>query len=106
MGEHCSDALSLTDRSGVRQAAAVPDCTACTERSARPPLSIETALAAAGTERIARLRSATQEGSLRATVFCSTAAGRSPLRLEQELGLVVVDQEANLLGEDVVAAQR
>src|SRR5437773_1002698 len=105
IGAHCSGALSLTDRSGVRQAVAAPRSSCSTERSARPPLSMETALAAAGTARAKSVRSATKAERLRATSPSSPSSAPSPLGLEEELGLVLVDQQANLLGEELVVPQ-
>src|SRR3954447_8530585 len=108
IGAHCSGASSLTERSGVRPAVAAPRWSWVTERSPRPPLSIDTAwAAAAGTASAARVRSATEARILRATPHASTPPAATPASaLEEELGLVVVDEEAHLFGEGVVLLQR
>src|SRR5438874_1911671 len=97
---------SGASRSGVRHPAARPYWTCWTDRSTRPPLSTEAALAAAGTARAESARSAAEARSRRATLPGSTPPGPSPVSaLEEELRFLVVDEEPDFFGEDVVLFQ-
>src|ERR1700719_241928 len=107
IGAHASGADgSGAERRGVRQAAAASSRSCWAPRVTYGVGSGVAARATAGTAKPSSPTSAPQARSLRATLHRSTPQAPGPLRLEEELRFVVVDQQANLFGEHVVVAQR
>src|SRR5205085_5616663 len=106
-GVHASGAEgSGAERRGVRHAAAASSRTCCTPRSTYAVGSGVAARARGGTAKASTAASATHERSLRATAHPSTSEPPSPLGLEEELGLIVVNQQAHFLSEGLVPSER